>query len=536
MGSLNSISTQFKIKMRHFCAVFYNIDIKEFEQKSEEELDKFISLFIYDLSKEFAQTQEFLGKEDKEYDTYIKNRVRDVKKWIINTEKFKNNSFSKNFKNTNFYDKYAIYFPKKFGADAFFDNFNSLLFISMLDTIKTNYESVSNKRNEYMDFRYITFYSTRVKKLIKYKIQYITKDKVKLIPLQTNHSKQYKETYEGEVEIVNNTFIINAKNDKIYITLVFLLSNLNSFSNEFLLGITVGVSEQGENLIQLTKKVLLSKKEEINNSQNTNSLLNLFLNEKQSLRIGVEDLNDLNSISRNAKTEANYQRLLKSLSGQMKDNKALLQDSLYVNVENDDSFYIPLIESYNILESNIGRIVDEEQLYYRISMSMVDVFKVITRNKNSFSTLKESKNFRIDISMDLTKYKHNIYFNSPRTFLRIFSKIRDLIKSNKFSLTLIIEDTEEVNTLQLKLIPEYLRQHTYYVSKADIIKKNKGYNPLDTTTTVFVRFGNSLVLTKPNTQEFIYTNIDRGKRGIEEVNNSLDTLKFYREKYVNLYS
>lgn len=523
------MSQYFRIKMRHFYNIFYDAKLDILHPENNTKLDEETLLKF---TKDFARTQKALKKNDKEYNKFISNKKYDVEEWLKKNCTFKNNTFTKYFDDTNFKKEYGDYFPVGFTKYSFLDEVDLGEFYTYIQSIKVNYEKFKDKGNKYIDFKYITFYSTTFHELIQYKITYKSNTKITLQVLRNSPEEVSRETYEGTIEIINETLVLTAKNNKIYINTIFLLSTMNTLDNDALMGITVGVSLKNGEFTQLAKKIILSKYLDIYKNEGTNAILKLFLNEQQSLRIKKDDLKDLLMIQKSGKTEVTYPRVLQVIKQQMKDNKAILKDKDYINSDNEDSFYMPLIESYNLLESNIGRIY-AGSITYRINMSMVEVFKKISQNKDSFEKLKDA-DFRVDITLDLVRYKHNIYFNSPQDLLDVFKDVEDLISSDKFSLNLILDDTTCNDTLQIKTIPEKLKSCTYYISRKDIIAQCNGRNPLENIITVFVKMGNKLALHKSNTQEFFYTTVDRGKQGLKDITSSMNTIEYYRKSILKL--
>lgn len=535
---LISRSTQFHHKIRLFCIIFYepNMIIDDFEDDDNIELvlEKLLDDFLIIRNKYFDDRPDIIdSKKNKKYADYIKSRRRTVKNWIYHDPYkykqkrlyFNSTNFSKDFEYTNFYSRYSQFFDDDFNVNSFLNDneLNYTSFTSHVHTIKQNFLSSNDIDKKFTNFSYVTLYSTRDNKLIKYKIIYTSGNKIALKRIGK------EERYTGHIKYSNNNFIIRVLNDKIDITSFFLLNNNNSFDNDAVVGITIGGSLKNSNVNLLSRKVILSKYETVNKEKKVEKLLHLFLNKQQFLEIYDDDVNNLNSIVKYGKTDITYINLLNSIKNQMSESKKLFKDDSYINYTKEDSFFIPLIENYNTLEGIFSRLSIEKPLTYRIRMNMVDVFKCITSNKKAFNSLKESEDdFFIEMCFDLTKYKHNVFFNSKGSFKRVFKNVEDLILKDKLRITFIVEDIKFIEyRYQINFIPDILYDNIYIISKVDIIDKNLGIDPLNNITTVFTNFANQLIISKPDSQEFIYSSVDRGKRGIDEVMYSFDVLCEY---------
>ena len=512
-------SLKFRYKMNLFCRVFYIID------KNDN--------YLKELTKDFSYTMKYSNsKTEQNYTKFLWSRLRVVRDWVKeDKDEFHNSKskFSNIFDKTNFYERYNAFFPKNFDEYSFLDDtIENSTFESMIKDIKYFSENDIGKNNIYKNFKYITFYSNNAKKLIRYKILYRNRNQLQLSSINKNSDGDSEEIYQGEVQVVNDNFIISASNHKINVTLVFLMNKLNTFEKDAILGITVGVSKNGTNDDLLSKKVILSKIETIHRDKDVDPLLKLFLNEQQSLRIKKDDLEDLDTIISSGKTANNYIRLLRELKYQMSETKQIIDDINYINIQDEDSFFIPLLENYKTLESNIGRISDNS-LEYKIGMSLIEVFKKIISSGEVYEKLKNSNNFRIDFVIDLVKYHNNIFFDSKLSYTSTFDKIFDLINNNLFSLTFIIENISEFNR-QLEIIPNNMKNVIFVVDKKKVLCKNNGINPFENKSTVFIKLGEQLVISKPNGDSFIYTVVDRGNSKKNEIIASLNLIIEYREK------
>ena len=449
----------------------------------------------------------------------ISNRVPGCRKWITEEGTFIDRNFSKCFDQSSFYSSYHSYFINSFGARSFFDT-PTEQFTKQITNIRNSSKKMT--KGEFSRFKSLAFYSSNERKLISYNINHIGDTNI-ILRKDGDEEVAKDETYYGTYVISNETLTMALSNNTIQITTIFLLTEENSIKENILLGITVGVSKYKNKPTLMSKKVMISVDENI--KKKDNKRLKLFMNEHQGIRIKDVNCKQLKSIISDENSNITHKKILDKISVQMTDTMILLTDLQYVEVRPMDSFYVPLLSNYKLLESNIKRVRGgshvrdrASMLNYKLQINILDCFLDITSDNKTFSNLRQKKSRKITMCIDYRE-DYQSFFNSSFDYERVLSSIKGNINEGDFELYLIFKKDDDYSTYLISIIPEWVKKSVYI----SYYGNHKTPDILAYRITVFVKIG-KLLLLRPQGSSSTYTEITKARSSLSSVDKTIGVL------------
>lgn len=557
-----------RLKIRYLFEIYYNLKavyqgpdkntFKILPKNLEESKNDVISdaiLTFDDMVRDFSLTEnhynespKFKKKKNHDYEkNYLRTRKVTIIRWIFN----KDYDFSEADYDFKFFQKEAPkynYFndPNRkqlFTVGQFLTNFISPEMFKKIIEEDTSMQLI-NKNYTYPLSKFITLitYSESDKDMRYYNVKFGKFNDVVISSIEKDENNNPFEIFKGVVNVItNNKLSIDVSSHNSVLRIIIIFNDANRQVNDYILGLSVGISIRNSQETVVGKKSILSikKAKEIITNHKDKEVFGRFLNLHEIIRIGV---NDLKAIKRT--TNERYTLNLKSFINRIKEyslkQKSFLENKNYFfDLEPSDLFFAPILNQFVQVTNNLP---DDKVnlLKYRVNMSLKGALHSIVSDPGflSFkdSKIKEFGLFRIDLSLDLSKYNSKIFFDTEDGikdlfdtriifFYKFLVDLKDKSINPEISVTIIYDKEEQIREI-IDVIPKGMEEVFYKIDY------NKDYKALSNIFTIFCFIGEEFVLYKQLASSLLSLNVERSNSIQDEIRKSFGVIKKLREPLI----